>query len=312
MATNAPGKHYRKGLSIEELMDLFPDNETAEQWFVETRWPDGVTCAHCDSDHVSERKAKTPRQWRCRDCRKDFSVKSQTLMHNSPLSFRTWAIAIYLLTTGLKGTSSMKLHRDLKITQKSAWYLAHRLREAWEQQHDPYDGPVEADETFIGGLEKNKPKSKRLHAGRGPVGKAVVVGVKDRATNRVSAAVVPGTDGPTLKGFVMDHTSPATMVYTDEHHSYRGLPNHAMIRHSIGEYVREQAHINGVESFWSLLKRGYHGTFHQISHDHLPRYVGEFAGRHNLRERDTIDQMRALARGMVGKRLRYRELIGAA
>ena len=141
------------------------------------------------------------------------------------------------------------------------------------------------------------------------MGKTAVAGVKDRATNHVAAQVVEHTDRRTLQGLVAEHTEPGVRIYTDEHGAYRGLPNHETVRHSVGNYVNGMAHTNGVESFWSMLKRGYHGTYHKMSPKHLQRYVNEFSGRHNIREMDTIDQMRHVVAGLVGKRLLYRDLI---
>lgn len=312
MAQRAPGKAYRKGVSLVELTRMFPDDEAAERWFIKTRWPGGVCCPKCDSLNVQVRKTRKPQPFRCRACRKDFSVKTGTLMQGSNIGLQKWAIAFYLSATNLKGVSSMKLHRDLGITQKSAWHMMHRIRETWRDNGGHFTGPVEADESYFGGKRKNMAKSKREKMeGRGTAGKAIVAGLKDRETNRVKAGVVASTDRETLQGFIRDNVKGGAKVYTDDHTSYQNMPGfaHEAVKHSVGEYVRKQAHTNGVESFWAMLKRGYHGTYHKMSPKHLERYVTEFAGRHNQRPLDTIDQMSAMVTGMDHKRLRYKDLI---
>lgn len=311
----APGKAHRETISLVEIMRMFPDNETAEAWFATNRWPDGVHCPACGSTNVQTGAASKTQPYRCRErqCRRRFSVKTGTVMQSSNLDYQKWAIAAYLCLTDLKGVSSMKLHRDLKITQKSAWHLAHRLRKAFEPGNSVFCGPVEADETYIGGKRKNMPKAKRKElTGRGAVGKAAVVGVKDRETKRVAARHVEGTDAEHLAGHVVDNVGAGATVYTDEGRAYNALDpffDHESVNHSAGEYVRGQAHTNGIESFWSMMKRGYQGTYHKMSPKHLDRYVSEFSGRHNVRDADTIDQMTGVVSGMAGKRLRYADLI---
>lgn len=308
-----PGKSHRRGVSLMELADLFPDEAAARGWFEAQRWPDGAHCPHCGSVSVSAIASGKPMPWRCRDCRKHFSVRTGTVMAESKLPLRKWAFAIYLCATSLKGVSSMKLHRDLNITQKSAWFLAHRIREAFEAEGGMFAGPVEVDETYMGGKRKNMPKAKRANlTGRGAVGKVAVAGAKDRVTKRVNAAVVPATDGETLQGFVRAHAEAGATVYTDDASAYRGMTgfDHESVNHSVGEYVRAQAHTNGIESFWAMLKRGYHGTFHHFSAEHMQRYINEFAARQGLREHDTIAIMGAFVSRMIGRRLTYRRLTG--
>ena len=313
MSKKAPGRSHREGISIMELNDLFPDDATAEKWFEAQRWPDGIFCPDCGSLNYAVCKNRRPMPYRCRDCRAHFSVRKGTAMQDSKLGLRKWAIAFYLMASGIKGTASMKVHRDLKIPQKTAWFLMQRIREGFEAGvGKPFPGPVEADETYIGGKEGNKHSNKRHRKWSPSEGKSIVAGVRDRPSRQISAAVVEQADKETLQGFVLDRTEETATVYTDEGSPYRSLGEkreHESVSHKAGEYVRGDVTTNGMEGFWSLFKRSYHGTFHKLSHKHLDRYVREFSGRQNIRDMDTIDMMGVLARGIVGKRLRYRELI---
>ena len=315
MARNATGKAHREGTSLKRLMTMFPDHDAARAWLEKQIWPQGPFCPHCGSFNVQCGIKHRTMTHRCRDCRKrpQFSLKTGTVMRASNLGYRDWAIAIYLLTTNLKGVAAMKLHRDLEIAYTSAWHLAHRLRAAFGGGETPmFHGAAETDETYFGGKRKNMPKAKReTIEGRGTFGKAVVAGVKDRETGKVVARKVEGADKKTLQGFVRENVEPGATLYTNEHGAYPGMDecDHEAVNHSVGEYVRDMAHTNGIESFWSMLKRGYQGTFHHFSEKHLDRYIGEFAGRHNIREADTEDQMAIVARQSVGKRLRYVDLV---
>ena len=314
MTKRAPGKAHREGISLIELTEMFPDEASAAAWFEKLVWPEGRHCPHCGSTETTEAPPSKKQPYWCGACRKGFSVRIGTALERSKVPLRKWVFAIYLEMTSLKGVSSMKLHRDLKVTQKTAWFMLHRIREAWSVESETlFTGPVEADETYMGGLRKNMSKAKRKSlSGRGAVGKEAIVGAKDRETNRVVVRHIQHTDGSHIAGFVAKHTALGATVYTDESAAYNPLDvfyDRESVNHSAGEYVRDQAHINGMESFWSMLKRAHKGVYHKLSAKHLQRYVREFAGRHNVRESDTIDQMAAVVAGMVGKRLCYADLI---
>ena len=315
MAQSAPGNSHRKGLTLLQIADMFRDEEVAMDWIAELRWPHGPHCPTCGTFHVSSGIKHRTMTHRCLDCpgKPFFSLRKGTVMEASKLPYRVWAIGIYLFTTNLKGISSMRLHRELGITHKAAWFMLHRLCLAAETGAGVFTGPVEADETYVGGKRKNMSKAKRREladTGRGPVGKVAVVGLKDGETKQVRARLVASTDKPTFRGFVAEHADPDATVYTDEASAYEGLPfRHETVKHGVLECVRGQAHINGVESLWSMLKRGYIGVYHKMSPKHLARYVAEFEKRHNVRDDDIAEQMGEVVQGMGRKRLRYKDLI---
>ena len=313
MTRKAPGKSHREGLTLVQLIDMFPDEAAATAWFESVVWPNGERhCGKCGSLNTREVPNAKPMPYWCTDCRSYFSVRTGTPIARSNVPLRKWALAIHLCLTSLKSVSSMKLHRDIGVSQPTAWFMLHRIREAWAaESDDKFDGPVEADEAYFGGKRKNKPKHQRPTAKRtGILGKTIVAGVRDRATNRVDAAVIPDTSRETLHAFVEDRTEPTAKVYTDEHPSYRNMRrSHETVQHSDGEYVRGDAHTQGIESFWSMLKRAHKGTFHKISPKHMDRYVHEFAGKHNIRDSGTLAQMRNTVARLVGRNLLYRDLI---
>ncbi len=200
----APGKAHRQGISQLELADLFPNEDAARQWFEKIVWNGERCCGHCGSLSTGKVPNEKPMPYWCPDCRSYFSVRTGTALESSKLPLRKWAFAVYIYATTLKSVSSMKLHRDIKVTQKTAWFMLHRIREAWPKSGiDAFLGPLEVDESYFGGKRRNMRASKRKAlTGRGAKGKTAVVAMKDRASNHVRAKVIVNADKPTLQGFV--------------------------------------------------------------------------------------------------------------
>jgi len=295
-------------ISLYELLERFPDEESAKTYVEGRRWASGLCCPKCGSVSVSVVTSGKPMPYRCRDCRGHFSVRTGTILAESKLPIQKWLLAIYLMTTARKGISSVQMAKELGVTQKTAWFLEHRIREAYEQGGGLLGPTVEADETYIGGKEKNRHASKRKKLGRGPVGKQPVMGIKERG-GKVRAFPIQETGSIDLKGAIVENVKRGSTVYTDGHAGYEGLKGyeHEAVTHSVGEYVRGKVHTCGIDSFWAVLKRGYYGVFHHMSPEHLHRYVREFAARLNLGH-GTMASMNAVLDGMLGKRLTYERL----
>lgn len=229
-------------------------------------------------------------------------------MQHTKLDYQTLALAIYILNVGIKGASSMKIRRDLDVTQKMAWYLAMRIREAWKIDLKQFLGPLELNGTYVGGKERDKHEHKKLNAGRVTVGKTAVVGVEHREPKQVQAQVVTDTTAETLTGFAHDTSDQDAQVYTDNAKAFQALTRaaHATVKRSVREYMNGETHTNDMESFWSLLKRGYYGSYHRMSPKLLKRYVNEFVGRHNIGGLDTVDRIQVIGKGLFDKHIACR------
>ena len=304
----------REGLSLAGFFQRFPDDAAAEAWFTERRWPDGVTCPHCGGTNVATVANRKPMPYRCRSCRRHFSVTVGTIMQSTKLGLRTWLLAIYLLATDAKGRSSTKLGRDLDVQQRTAWHLAHRIRKAMAAAgaSGPFAGPVEVDELYVGGLNRNRHASKRERLGGGSRGKTPVIGIVDRATNRIAAMPVDRVKTDVIAGVVKHHVAAGAAVYSDASQVYLWLNHlgyqHESVHHEHGEYVRGEVTTNAVESLWALFRRRCYGTHHWMSVKHLHRYTAEAVSWHNLQPLATLDRMALVAGGMEGQRLRYDDL----
>ena len=297
--------------TLIEAVRYFADERAAWLCFVNRRWPDGrVTCPRCESDRV--RLVESRMIWNCHGCKRQFSVKVGTIFEDSPLKFSKWLPAMWLIPNAKNGVSSCELARALGVTQKTAWFMLHRIRLSMQAETtEKLSGHVESDETFIGGLESNKHNHRKMNAGRGAVGKAVVWGAIQRGS-RVVAKVVPDTKAPTLKSELFGAVERGANLYTDRHEGYRGLGrvfSHGTVDHSV-EYVNGLVHTNGMENFWSLLKRTLKGTYVHVAPFHLSRYVDEQAFRFNERRRTDAGRFARTMDGATGRRVTYAALTG--
>ena len=317
MRRTVPGKHYREAITLQQIIRQFPDDADAEQWFVRDRWPNGVCCAECGSVNVQSgcKHTTMPYRWRESACGKKLSVKTGSVMEGSKVGYQDWILATFLVGMSLTGVSSMKLYRDLGMTQTTSWFLSMRIRNALSEGNAGtlFTGPVEADESYFGGKRQNTSNAKRKElagSGRRPAGQSTVVGAKNCAVKQVVATVVKSTKVETLQGFVKDNADPNATVYTDDSTAHETLPvNPDTVKHSLSEYVNCDVHANGIESLLSMPTRAHKGTLQKFNAKHSDRNVQEFAGWHNIREMDTIQQMGSMRGSMEGDRLRHKTIV---
>jgi len=299
--------------TLAQLTEHFADKQTCIDYLTSLRWAGKVTCTFCGNEKVYELKGSTKR-FKCAKCRKQFSAIKGTIFENSPISLQTWFIAVYILTAHKKGISSVQLATDLGVTQKTAWFMAHRIRFALKAKSfdTQLGGTVQVDETFMGGKNKNRHADKKVEAsqGRSVKDKTPVLGIVSEE-GEVRTQVIANTQAKTIKPIIQQMVKEGSILVTDEWQAYRDLRKnylHVVVNHKEGKYVNGPYSTNRIEGFWSILKRGVYGIYHQVSAKHLHRYCDEFSFRYNSREVDAMERFEASIQDVHQCRLTYHQL----
>jgi transposase-like protein len=300
----------RSTISTFKLFEMFPDQETARKYLESRLWPNGVTCPTCKSqERITTRKDGF---YRCNACKEDFTVRTGTIFGRSHVPLHKWIYAMYLLVTARKGISSMQLAKEIGITQKSAWFVLQRLREACGNDLTMLQGIVEVDEVYLGGKEQNKHMKVRITGDRGIPDKVAVIGMREKG-GRTKAMPIITSSAMALEQAVRGNIEKGSTLHTDEYPGYVRLGQdyvHRRVHHASGEYVRGDVTTNGIESVFAVLRRGLHGVYHKASKKHIHRYIDEFAWRLNEGnvKRHSLDRLDSFVDAVAGRRITYKNL----